>query len=252
MIEHTFSVSQPADLDVAVSSGSLIIETGRPGTVVVTIDTKDPEGWRVQQTGDAIAVMYERGLVGRGGRALVRIVAPEGSSLRARTASADIRALLDLDRVSLSSASGEVRLQDVGSGTIKTASGDVALGHVATDLTVRSASGDVRAVSVTGALAATTASGDLFVEQARGPLNATSASGDLRVGLYVGDDLEATTMSGDVTVGLPAGRTVKLRANTMSGSVRLPERRAVEAAGGPAISVGLKSVSGDITIRRVD
>lgn len=252
MIEQTFSVTDVADLEISVPTGSLTVESGPTGTVEVTVDTKNSEGWRLSQTGDSIFVGYERGTIGSGGRARVRVVAPEGSSLKVSTASGSVRAQLELNRVTVNTASGDVYLEDARSVAIKTASGDVVLGNVGDEITVRSASGDVRVSTVGGAAGLTTASGDISIERARGPLSVTSASGDLRLGVYLGDDLEAATMSGDLTVGLPAGRTVKLRANTLSGSVRLPERRPTESSSGPTVSIGLKSVSGDLTIRRVE
>lgn len=252
MIEQTFSLSGPADLDVSVPSGSLTIESGSPGRVEIYIDSKDPEGWRVENTGDTVLVTYERGFPGRGGRARVRIVAPEQSALRAKTASADILARVDLGAVAVNTASGEVRLADVRSVTIKTASGDVTLGRVDDALTIRSASGDVRAQEVGGALSVTTASGDVRVERVEGPMSVSSASGDVSIGVYAGDDLEMATMSGDLDVGLIPGRVVKLRANTLSGSVQLPQGRSTPTEAGPEVSVSLKSVSGDLRIRRVE
>src|SRR5690606_24192751 len=104
-------------------------------------------------------------------------------------------------------------------------------------LTIRSASGDVRAQEVGGALSVTTASGDVRVERVEGPMSVSSASGDVSLGVYAGDDLEMATMSGDLDVGLLPGRVVKLRANTLSGSVQLPQVRSTPTEAGPEVSV---------------
>lgn len=251
MIEKSFTVSGPAELDLSVPAGSVRLDSGPPGQVSVTVDTRQPEAWTVHQTGATITVAYDRGS-GRGGRARVQIVAPEASSVKANTASADLRAELELDRVTIATASGDVLLGDATSGHIKTASGDVLMGSVDRDLTVRSASGDIRVTSVGETASLTTASGDVHLEHALGAISCSSASGDVRVGDYRGDDLEATTMSGDLMVGLPSGRPVKLSAKTLSGSVHLPERRQSEPSRVHPVSIRLKTVSGDITIRRAD
>lgn len=252
MIEQTFAVTGPADLDISLASGSLVVEGGDAETVTVVIDAQNTDGWRIHQSGDSITVSYERSLVGRGGRTRIRVVAPEMSSLKANSASADIRARLTLGRAAINTASGEVLLDDVGSVAVKTASGDVSAKSVEGDLTVRSASGDIRVSRVEGDVSLTTASGDVDIDHVGGSLSASSASGDIHVGAYQGDDLEAATMSGDVVVGLPRGRRVKLKANTLSGSVRLPDRRPGSDSSGPTVDVGLKSVSGDLTILRVE
>lgn len=252
MIEHTFDTTGPADLDISLPSGTLVVEAGEPETVNITIDTIHAESWRVHHAGNAVSVWQERGMISRGGRARVRLVVPPGSSLKASTASADIRTEVDLDRVSVATASGEVSLRAASSLTVKSASGDIVVGSVGHELTVRTASGDVRVSTVGGNAALTTASGDLLVETAHGSLSGSTASGDLHVGAYLGDDVEVSTMSGDIAVGLPTGRRVRLKANTLSGSVRLPERR--PDSGEPSshtVSVSLKSVSGDIIIRRL-
>lgn len=252
MIEQTFSVSGPAELDISFPSGSLAIESGLPGRVAIYLDTKDPEAWRVEQSGDTIIVAFERGFPSRGGRARIRVVTPERSALRAKSASGDIAARVELGKVTVNTASGEVELGDVASAAIKTASGDVVLGRVDGELTIRSASGDVRAEDVAGGLSITTASGDARFGRVAGPLSVSSASGDVYVAAYAGEDLEMATMSGDLDVGLVAGRTVKLRANTLSGSVHLPDSRSTPTGTGPEVSVSLKSVSGDLRIRRVE
>jgi DUF4097 and DUF4098 domain-containing protein YvlB len=253
VIERTFAVTGPAELDISVPSGSVLIERGGADQVEVYLETSDEPSWHVTQSGDTITVGHERFGFLRVSRARLRVTAPEGSSLHVATASATVRAPLRLGRVSASTASGDVHLEDVAELHVRTASGDVSVGKVDGDLTVKSASGDVRARSVAGRVSVTTASGDTSIEAAGGPLALSSASGDLRVGVYSGDDLEASTMSGDVAVGLVAGRRVKLSASTLSGSVRLPERRPApaDAHEGEVVSVRLKSVSGDLTLRRV-
>lgn len=252
MIEEIFTVDGIPDIEISASSGAVVVESGPPGTVDVTIDTRNPESWRVHQSGNSISITYERGIIGGGGRARVRVIAPDGSSVNANTASADVRALLELGRVTVATASGDVLLGDAGSVSVKTASGDITARKIGADLAARSASGDVRVESVGGDASVTTASGDLAVDEARGSLSASSASGDIRVSRYLGEDLEASAMSGDLNVGLPSGRTVKLNAKTLSGSVRLPERKPSSGTAGPTVSIRLKSVSGDITIRRLD
>lgn len=250
MIKEAFSVEGPAEIEISASSGSVTVEAGPPGSVEVEVDTRQPEAWRVHQSGTTISISYERGLIDRGGRARVRVVAPERSSLNAYTASADVRTMLYLTRVSVATASGDIVLGDSDSASLKTASGDVTLGEVETDLAARSASGDVKVRTVGGRASLTTVSGDVIADRVDGDLAVSTASGDVRVQRYLGEDFEASTISGDVAVGLPSGRTVKLQAKTLSGSVRLPDRKQSTGGNGPEVSVRLKSVSGDIRITR--
>lgn len=252
MIQETFSVEGPAEIEISASSGSVTIETGPPGTVQVEVDTRETEAWRIHHSGPTVSVTYERGLIDRGGRARIRVVAPERSSLNAYTASADVRTTSYLTRASVATASGDIVLGDAYSASLKTASGDVTLGEVGSDLAARSASGDVNVATVGGRASLTTVSGDVIAERVDGDLAVSTASGDVRIQRYLGEDLEASTISGDLAVGLPSGRTVKLEAKSLSGSVRLPNRKQSTGGNGPEVSVRLKSVSGDIRITRVE
>lgn len=252
MIQERFSVEGPTGIEVVTSSGSVVVEEGAPGSVEVEVDTRQPDAWRVRQTGTTVHVSYERGLAARGGRARVRIVAPAGSSLDVTTASADVRVIPELARTSVATASGDIYLGDCASASLKTASGEVRVGTVNGDLVARSASGDIRIREVGGRAGLTTVSGDVQVERVDGDLVVSTASGDVRIGRYAGEDLEASTISGDLWLGMPRGRTVKLDAKTLSGSVRLPERKQPSSAPGPMVSLRLKSVSGDIRITRLD
>ncbi|MGA7272755.1 MAG: DUF4097 family beta strand repeat-containing protein [Acidimicrobiia bacterium] len=252
MIEETFSLTGPASVECSFAAGSLTVESGPPGSMSVTIDTTRPDSWRLSQTGDQISIVYERGFLSGGGRAQIRITVPAGSSLNLGTASADVRSSAGLDRVSISTASGNIDLSEVATVSIKTASGDVYIDRVRGDLNVKSASGDIRAGHVDGTTSITTASGDLSIEVAHGPLSVTTASGDVRVDRYMGDDVEASTMSGDLVVALPRGVSVTLKAHTLSGKVHLPQRRTAPKGGSRPVSVRAKSVSGDIRIKRLD
>lgn len=251
MIREAFSVEDSADVDVSAPSGSVFVEGGPRGEISVEIDTKREDEWRVARSGSSVRVHHERGNWLGGGRADVRIHLPAGTDLRVGTASAEVRSSVDLGRVSVSTASGNVFLASARDVSATTASGDIRLEDVEADLSVKSASGDVLVASVGGNATIKTASGDTHVRSVRGAVTVSSASGDIRVDDYRGLDLELTTMSGDITFGLPAGTSVRLQASTMSGRVDLPDRRpSTTAADGDPVSAKAKSVSGDIRIVR--
>lgn len=250
MIRKTFTVEGPIQVEVSAASGSITVERGSHGSVEVEVDTRNPDAWRVAQTGSTISVTNERGF-GRGGRARIRIAVPDGTSLSVRTASANVRATAPLDRATLSTASGDIDLVDAVNANLKSASGDIAVDRIAADLTARAASGNVRVGHIGGRASLTSVSGDLQIDRVDGDAVVSTASGDVRVKTFSGSDFESATVSGDLELGLPPGRTVRLSARTLSGSVRLPDRRQASGSNGPEVSLRLRSVSGDIRIERV-
>ena len=250
MIHETFTVGDAADVDVSVPSGSVVVEAGHAGDVDVQIDARKEDEWHVVQAGSSIRIYHERGSWLGGGRADIRLRLPDGTDLRVSSASADMRSTVDLGRVSVSTASGEILLASVRDLTATTASGDVRVDDVAGNLSIKSASGEVTAATVGGNAAVKTASGDTRIRTVAGAVTVSSASGDIRIDDYRGTDLDLTTMSGDIMFGLPSGTSVRLQASTLSGRVQLPERRSSNPAEGEPVSARAKSVSGDIRVVR--
>lgn len=252
MIERTFEVSGPAHLDCTTVAGAVVIEGGTAGTVQVRIDTSNPAAWKLTQNGNRVSVSNEARSWTSGGRANVVVLLPPDSDIAIKSATAEILVKTDVTRATISTASGDIRVHEANELGVKTASGDVAVGAVASDLTVKSASGDVRADRVDGDLSVVSASGDVKVGQCHGRLVGSSASGDIRVDAYLGDNVELTTMSGDVSIGLPSGISVELKAKTLSGEVRLPPSRQQAQGGKRRVDVSLSSISGDLRINRLD
>lgn len=252
MITERFDLPGPGDVDVSAAAGSVVVEPGSPGQVEVEVDTAREDEWRVWQTGSSIKVHHERGgWMSRGGRADVRIRVPAGTDVSIGAASADVRSRAELGRATISTASGDVWIADAAEVSVTTASGDIRTDRVSGALSVKSASGDVRAGEVGGDATIKTASGSTSIGTASGALAASSASGDIRVNRYLGDDLELTSMSADIQFGLPPG-PVRLQATSLSGEVRLPKARRGSDTERPPRQARVKTVSGDIDVRRLD
>lgn len=179
---------------------------------------------------------------------MVIITAPTGSSVTARSGSADITVDGVADRCTASTGSGQVRAQRcTGAVDIRTGSGDVRLGSVLAVLRIRTGSGVVDVISASGAegagsvrtgsgdvrfgavgrdLTMRTGSGDLVVVDASaGRLELVSGSGQLRVGIHPGVLAEVDISSGsgqahsDLPVGgQPADEVAGLRIRARTGS----------------------------------
>ncbi|OIJ95420.1 DUF4097 family beta strand repeat-containing protein [Streptomyces colonosanans] len=163
------------------------------------------------------------------GAAPIEIIAvvPEGSSVTARTQSADIIADGTFTAVSASTQSGDVRApgqtERFAAGT---QSGDIDAEN-SPNISVKTQSGDVR-LGRTDIVEAKTMSGDITIRDFGGTARLNTMSGDVRVHATAGGDITAKTMSGDVTVSATEqaiNDDLDVRANSMSGSVRLPQRR---------------------------
>jgi DUF4097 and DUF4098 domain-containing protein YvlB len=256
VIRERFSTTDEVELDISCAAGAVTIERSDDDHVVeVEIDSKHEDGWSIVQSGCVIEVRYTKGGWERGGKARIRVTAPAECNAKIETASADLAVRVRVGRADLKTASGDVRVDQAATLTLKTASGDVVIGDIANDITVSTASGDVSVADVSGDVVITTASGDARIGRAAGRAKLSTASGDVTVDRYEGASFTASAVSGDITLGVPSGRTVNFDAKTLSGRVEHPESRPDRPApaGDPMwVSVAAKSVSGDIRLRRAD
>jgi DUF4097 and DUF4098 domain-containing protein YvlB len=166
----------------------------------------------------------------------VEVRVPEGSTVRFRTASGDLRSDVSVSGLDVSSASG-----------------DVSCGPVTGALKFQSASGDVAAGGVSGSVEVKTASGDVRLGPVGGALNVHTVSGDVSFVLESPVEARVNTVSGDVQAGVVTGLLLELDANTVSGE--LSSEIALDGAGSGAseervLHVKVRTVSGDVKVQR--
>jgi DUF4097 and DUF4098 domain-containing protein YvlB len=248
-------------VDVRLEAGSVHViaeERDAPAaTVKPANDTNSSHeaaaNTRVELSGDTFYVHApkSRWLPGRSARLDIEIRTPLGSAVKAETAAAEVDCRGQLSEVTVKTASGDVVIEGAtGDVAVKTASGRVDAKQVDGDLRVESASGDVDAGYV-GSARVSTASGDVEIGQAGSDVRASTASGDVSIGAPRRGDVEAKTASGDVTVRVPAGTGVWLDLNTMSGTTRSDLDTGADAPpGGPDLNLRVRTMSGDIEVRR--
>jgi hypothetical protein len=238
MTHWEFAASDPVDLHIRLSSGSVTVLGAPTQTASVTIEGDGP-GSRSEQTVAETRVEFDEDELSviapqhsRWGRDVsldVTVTIPEGSSCQARTASADVRCTGLLAGIEMHTASGDVSAEQVsGLARVVTASGGVHIGEAA-DVNVDSASGDVSITRATNRVTVRTASGDVDIAEASGSrAEVTSASGDIRVAVTpgIGVYLDLSTLSGTVSSELePAeegnGAELTVHCRTLSGDVRV-------------------------------
>lgn len=272
-MDHTFETPNPPELAIEIGSGRVEIAAGETnGRTLVTVTGKGSEETTVEQHGNTIAVIGPRSRHGfsfsLGSSQLdVRISAPKGSSLTTKLGSADLLATGVLGTCQLRSGSGDNRLEDVGTLTVTSGSGDLEIMTTNGDAVFRSGSGDIRigtssgdVQSVTGsgaltigtargAVTAKSGSGDVRVEDSVRGVGATTASGDVTIGRLGGGRVDARTASGDLSVAVAAGLPTWTDINTMTGDVRSSLQSLGEPAEGqPYVELRLRTVSGDIVV----
>ena len=278
MRSETFSTPGPVRLNLEIPKGEIDLETAATDETHVELEATSGDAAVLELVDDARIELVRRGDVHevvvetkekRGfsisigltdirldrPQLRLRITCPHGTALDVRTKSADLRARGDYGAVEVKTASGDVQVDQAQETQIKSASGDIRLGHVHGDLDAHTASGDVQADVVEGDVHAQLVSGDLAVRDAQASVTANTVSGDQRFEAVQEGRIDLKAISGDVTVGIRSGSRFYVDANTVSGDTssefELGDAPAEEVdPEAPLVEVFAKTVSGDVRIER--
>ena len=164
---------------------------------------------------------------------------------------------------------GDIRIDEAGAVSLKTASGDIGVGRAegpceistssgavriaAIDgpAAIKNANGDTEIGEITGDLRVRSANGTVVVDRALATVAAKTARGDIRLGEVACGAVVAETAFGRIDVGIRAGVAAWLDLHTSMGRV---ENR-LEAADRPTdgeqvVELRARTSFGDITVRR--
>ena len=287
--QQDFTSEEPIDIWVELDSGRLDItleEGAAPHGVAVQIrpdPTSQPPwnggigsllSWLGEQTGttpmgELAAEAVRRTVIDFTGQRLtvctpreyplrtvpliIRVNAPSGSSVSARSGSADVAVIGLAASFDAMTGSGQVQAQCcTGAAEVRTGSGDVRLGTVLGRLQVRTGSGQIDVISVEGAESSgtvQTGSGDVRLGAVKHGVSARTSSGDLTVVDACAGGLELTTGSGQLRVGIHPGVCAELDVSSGSGRARsdLPVG-GPPAEGTVALRVRARTGSGDALV----
>ncbi len=285
MRTETFDTPGDVRLDIRLGAGEVRVETSEVQQTTVLLEplrdndasTAAIENARLEVRDhggrhEVVIDVRDRGRgIFRNAQVLVSVSCPEGTSVEAKTGSAEVVGRgrfgsvevesgsgdVEFEEVSgdarVDAASGDVQLGNVGGGArVNTASGDVQMRSVGGEAKINSASGDVLIRDVGGELSVNSASGDVIVREARGSVRVSTASGDQQIGTVSTGHVELKSASGDLKVGIAEGSTLWVDARSRSGEVRseLPVSELPPEGEGPTVELRANTMSGDITVAR--
>lgn len=263
--DYEFPCAGPISAHIRVGGGALLVtgeETTAASVRVSPYDNSDEsreaaEQTRVEFSSGALHVQtpenpswgFRRGY----GRVRIEARIPVDSRLRVVVGSADVRTEGRIGDIEVQSGSGDTTVAQIsGDLKVESGSGEVRTGDIAGALRVKTGSGDVSAGAVAGPVSVTVASGDVRLAEVGGSVRASSASGDIGIGVARAGEVTITSASGDVEVGVAVGTGVWLDLNTVSGSTSSDlSMTGAAPAGGAALTLRVKTVSGDISVHRV-
>jgi DUF4097 and DUF4098 domain-containing protein YvlB len=282
---ETFQTPGDLRLEVRLGAGEVRLETADVQETTVVLEPLRDNDASTAAVANARVELRERGSgheivvdardrgrgIFRSAEVLVSVTCPIGTSVEAKSGSADIAGRGRFGSVEIETGSGDVEFGEIaGEARVNAASGDVQLGTVDGDARLNTASGDVQIRVVAGEAKVNTASGDIIVREVHGEFSANSASGDVlvrearssvgvntasgdqEIGSVVQGSVSLKSASGDLKVGIAEGSTLFVDARSRSGEVRseLPVSDVPPENGGPAVELNANTMSGDITVAR--
>ncbi|MBA2361444.1 MAG: DUF4097 family beta strand repeat protein [Actinobacteria bacterium] len=249
MRTETFSTPGPVELTIGIPAGDVDIQTGDGDETAVELEVRGRDAEELERDarielrprGEGFEVVVEadgnRGLFrSRDGEYRVRIHAPDGATVRAELASADISGRGRYTAVDVDVASGDLQFEEIaGEAKVDSASGDVQLGQV-------------------GSAKVNTASGDVQIDRAEGRVDVNTASGDVEVRSAAEGQVKVNSASGDVEVGIAKGSRLFVDAQSLSGGtssdLELESGAPIDADEGPLVELRVVTMSGDVSVRR--
>lgn len=247
--EETFAVGQHVELDVELTSGTVVLRAGESGSVRVSVDSSNADLFDVTQHSDGIAVRQRRR-----SNARIFIDAPIGTDASVKGTSVDLNARGALGTLRMRTTSGRIDGDDVVRVDASSVSGDVRFDLVRQTASLTSKSGSIDVRHVGGRFNAITSSGDISVGSCSGDIESVTVSGDIQIGRCDGSNIDARSVSGTISLGLPSGIRVDPNLSTLSGKVSLPKPAAAPSLDPTtdrrSVRVRLHSISGDLRIER--
>ncbi|MER7700751.1 DUF4097 family beta strand repeat-containing protein [Streptomyces sp. NPDC096095] len=293
----SFETPEPISAVIELDAGTARITAGRRTDTVVEVlpgngsdedDVRAVQQTQVSCSGGRLTVRTprKRSLFGKPGTVVVSVELPAGSDVRGTTALGGFFCEGPLGEVKLTTALGDLQVDEAARAALKTDHGDIRLarstgdaevlgsgrveigavagtavvkngnGATAIDearggLKVNAANGDIAVGVAHGAVVAKSANGRIEIGAAHAGVEATSSNGRLRVGDVIRGRVVLRTSVGDIEVGIHEGTAAWLDLNPKFGTVR----NALGAAAGPedsdeTVEVHARSGAGDIIVRR--
>jgi DUF4097 and DUF4098 domain-containing protein YvlB len=207
----------------------------------VTVRAEDRSGVIVESGGTAVPVAD--GVVEikpEQPSSSLEVRCPTDCDLFIGTASGRVRLHGVLGVVSVTSASGSIRVAEVAEADLRTKSGRVEIEGCRAGCRIATKSGSIT-IRATGSADVSTVSGTIHIERVDGEASARTVSGGMTIGSRAGGPVRARSVSGRITVHLPPG----VRPAIKAASSR-PVTGAWEPGDDVVVEVG--TVSGSVVV----
>jgi DUF4097 and DUF4098 domain-containing protein YvlB len=276
----TYTTPGPIHLAVECSGDIRISATDRTDTVVTVTprspnraaDVRAAEQVEVELSGDVLTIKSQKGWrkpFGSNGLADITIELPVRSGVTSTTTVGRIVTDGELGAMTAKSAMGDIAIDRMAGGRVKTALGEVRIEQVDGDLDVGSSSGELHIGDVHGSATVKSGNGNIEIGHVTGAVRVRAANGRIdiarvdrsavtktsngatRIGQVGEGDVLLTAAAGGMQIGIPEGTTAWLDLHSQFGRVRNELETTIAPSGAePRVKVTAKTYSGDVIVHR--
>ncbi|MCX4825790.1 DUF4097 domain-containing protein [Streptomyces sp. NBC_01142] len=275
----TFDTPEHLSANLEFEIGRARIIAGKRTDTVVEVTPSDPGNKQDVQAAEDTKVTCasgelvvkgpkKRSIFGKIGAVDVTVELPAGSDLTGSTGLGDFIGEGRFGNCRLTTAAGDIQLEEAGALRLKTSHGDVLvdratgeveihgsgrvrLGRVDGTATIKNLNGETAIGEIRGELKVRSSNGPISVLHADSSVTAKSASGAIRLAEVVRGRITLDTAAGGLEIGIAEGSAAWLDVRSTAGRVR----NELGAAEGPraseeTVEVRGRTSVGDIVIRR--
>ncbi len=257
-MQWSFSAVGPVHADIEVPSGRVTVQPQTGDALDVSLEPArhaSAKGADLIEQSDVRfehdkLTVYVPSRAFKNTALLCTVSLPEGSSLKVKTASADVMARLRLATFTAATASGDIAVGDVeGDVDLTCASGDFRCENIGGRLRVKGASSDVTAGRIGGEVDIALASGDVTIDDAGASVTTVTASGDVQINCAHQGRLAVNSASGDIVIGIAKGAGAHLDVSSVSGDVSSSLPVDESAGAETVLEIKCRTMSGDVVIK---
>ncbi|MFC9294139.1 DUF4097 domain-containing protein [Streptomyces sp. NPDC057011] len=275
----TFDTPEHVSATLEFDFAQTRIIAGKRTETVVVVTPSDPgnkqdvqaaEDTKVTCTGGELVVKgpKKRSPFGKIGSVDVTVELPDGSDLTGRTGLGDFIGEGRFGNCRLTTATGDIRVEEAVTVRLKTTHGDVLVDRATGEVeihgsgrvrvgradgaaTIKNLNGETALGEIRGELDVRSSNGPISVLHAHSSVTAKSASGAIRLAEVVRGRITLETSAGGLEIGIAEGTAAWLDVRSTAGRVR----NQLGAADGPrpseeTVEVRGRTSAGDIVIRR--
>ncbi|MEV0092675.1 DUF4097 family beta strand repeat-containing protein [Streptomyces sp. NPDC050738] len=275
----TFTTPGPLTATIEIEMGHARFIAGKRTDTVVEVTPGDPANKRDVLSAEATEVTYTDGKLfikgpktrspfNKFGAIDVTVELPAGSNLEGRTGLGNLVAEGEFGTCHLTTAMGDITLEETAGVQLKTSHGDIEVDHAKGEAdihgsgrvrvgridgaaNVKNINGDTAIGAISGELQVRSSNGRISVVRAESSVTAKTANGAIRLDEVVRGQITLDSAAGALEIGIAEGSAAWLDVRSKAGRVR-NEMGAAEGPGESKETVEVRGRTsvGDIVIRR--